>query len=257
MITERPYDQKFFNSMNEHAHSAKEIFNILFHHFQPRNIIDIGCGTGIWLKVARDLGIESITGLDGPWLIEEMLLSDEIELITHDLEITLPTLPTYDLAISLEVAEHLSEKRAKSFIKDLCNLSKVVLFSAAIPNQGGDCHINEQWQSYWFGLFRDNNYLCFDIIRHQVWDDERVKSWYKQNCLLYVNKDFSDHFNKSNQSKYPLDIVHKEVFYLNPDKFKYLQIISVPPRPFNLWQGLTLFFSIVSILLFLIMINSH
>ena len=244
--------------MNEHAYSAKEIFNILFHHFRPRNIIDIGCGTGIWLKVARDLGIESITGLDGPWLVEEMLLSDEIELITHDLDSPLPVLPTFDLAISLEVAEHLPEKRAESFIKDLCNLSKVVLFSAAIPNQGGDHHINEQWQSYWFGLFRDNNYLCFDIIRHQVWDDERVKSWYKQNCLVYVSKDFSDHFIKSSQSKYPLDIVHKEIFILNPDKFKYLQIISVPPRTFDLWQGLTLFLlCIVTILLFFVIKYSY
>ena len=84
-----------------------------------------------------------------------------------------------------------------------------MLFSAAIPNQGGDHHINEKWQSYWYGIFRDNNYKCFDIIRNQVWDDERVKSWYKQNCLVYISNDFSDHFNKYNQSKYPLDIVHK------------------------------------------------
>ena len=250
---EEIYDKSFFNSMDEHTYSARIILNILFKHYNPKSIIDVGCGSGFWLKVAREMSAVSITGVDGTWLKQEMLLSDKIELITHDLEIPLPTLPKYDMAISLEVAEHLSERRALSFIEDLCNLSKVVLFSAAIPNQGGDNHINEQWQSYWYGMFRDNNYLCFDIIRHQLWEDELVKSWYKQNCLMYVHKDFSEPFNKSNQSKYPLDIVHKDIYSLNPDKFKYFQIINVPPQNFSLLQGFTLFLlCIVSILLFFV-----
>ena len=202
------------------------------------------------------MGVSSLAGIDGKWLKKDMLISNNFKLITHELENPIPALPEYDLAISLEVAEHLPEKRAISFIEDLCNLSNVVLFSAAIPNQGGDNHINEQWQSYWYGLFRDNNYLGFDIIRHQVWNDEQVKSWYKQNCLIYVHKDFKETFNLVDNSKYPIDIVHKDIYSLNPDKFKYLQIISSPPRTIKLWQGLTLLLLfIVSILLFLVMIS--
>ena len=155
------YDQEFFNTTHDHISSARVILNILFKHYNPKSIVDVGCGSGSWLKVAGEMGVNSLTGIEGSWLNEEMLLSDEIELITHDLSNPLPYLKKYDLAISLEVAEHLPEKRAESFIKYLCNLSKVVLFSAAIPNQGGDHHINEQWQSYWYGIFRDNNYKCF------------------------------------------------------------------------------------------------
>ena len=247
------YDQEFFNTTHDHISSARVILNILFKHYNPKSIVDVGCGSGSWLKVAGEMGVNSLTGIEGLWLNEEMLLSDEIELITHDLDLPLPVLPTFDLAISLEVAEHLPENRAESFIEDLCKLSNVILFSAAIPHQGGDHHINEQWQSYWYGMFRDNNYLCFDIIRHQLWEDELVKSWYKQNCLMYVHKDFTEPFNKSNQSKYPLDIVHKDIYSLNPDKFKYFQIINVPPQNFNLLQGFTLFLlCIISILLFFV-----
>ena len=252
------YDQEFFNKTHDHISSARVILNILFTHYNPKSIVDVGCGSGSWLKVAGEMGVNSLTGIEGSWLKKDMLIFDNIELITHDLNNSLPDLKKFDLAISLEVAEHLNEKRAESFIKDLCNLSKIVLFSAAIPNQGGDHHINEQWQSYWYGLFRDNNYLGFDIIRHQVWNDEQVKSWYKQNCLIYVHKDFKETFNLVGNSKYPIDIVHKDIYRLNPDKFKYLQIISSSPRTFNLWQGLTIFLlCIVFILLFLLMINYH
>ena len=250
---EEIYDKSFFNSMDEHTYSARIILNILFKHYNPKSVVDVGCGSGSWLKVAGEMGVNSLTGIDGKWLKKDMLISNNFELITHELETLIPVLHAYDLAISLEVAEHLPESRAESFIRDLCKLSKVILFSAAIPNQGGDNHINEQWQSYWYGMFRDNKYVGLDIIRHQVWEDKQVKSWYKQNCLMYVHKDFSEPFNKSNQSKYPLDIVHKDIYSLNPDKFKYFQIINVPPQNFSLLQGFTLFLlCIVSILLFFV-----
>ena len=258
MNKEGIYNQEFIALTQKHIISAEKILNIIFQYYRPKNIIDVGCGSGSWLKAAGDMGVESLTGIDGKWLKREMLLSDDIKLITHDLDKSISLSGNFELAISLEVAEHLPENRAESFIEDLCKLSKVILFSAAIPNQGGDNHINEQWQSYWYGMFRDKNYRGFDIIRHQVWEDEQVKSWYKQNCLIYVHKDFTDTFNLIDHSKYPLDIVHKDIYSLNPDKFKYLQIISSSPPTFNLWQGLTLFLlCIVSILLFLVMINSY
>ena len=253
MNKEGIYNQEFIALTQKHIISAEKILNIIFQYYRPKNIIDVGCGSGSWLKAAGDMGVESLTGIDGKWLKREMLLSDDIKLITHDLDKSIPPSGNFELAISLEVAEHLPENRAESFIEDLCKLSNVILFSAAIPHQGGDHHINEQWQSYWYGMFRDNNYLCFDIIRHQLWEDELVKSWYKQNCLMYVHKDFSEPFNKSNQSKYPLDIVHKDIYSLNPDKFKYFQIINVPPKNFSLLQKFTLFLlCIVSILLFFV-----
>tara|TARA_B100000519_G_scaffold199993_1_gene212268 strand:+ start:6839 stop:7579 length:741 start_codon:yes stop_codon:yes gene_type:complete len=239
----------------EHISSANPILNILFKYYLPKKIIDVGCGSGSWLHTAQELGAQSITGIDGLWLKKEMLVSNQIELISHDLEIPFPDLGKYDLAISLEVAEHLTENRAKSFIKDLCKLSKVILFSAAIPGQGGDHHINEQWQSFWCGLFRDNDYKCFDIIRHKVWNNSEVKSWYKQNCLVYVHKDLLQTFNESEKSKFPLDIVHNEIFILNPEKFKYLPIIRTLPENYKLWRGLTIFLSVLVIVLLFLLIT--
>jgi hypothetical protein len=69
----------------------------------------------------------------------------------------------------------------------LTDYSDVVLFSAAIPNRGGDYHVNEQWQEYWAGLFRSHDFVPVDF-RHLIWKDERGFWWYAQNTLLYVHK---------------------------------------------------------------------
>ena len=91
------------------------------------------------------------------------------------------------MAISLEVAEHLPETAAAGFVASLCRHADVVLFSAAIPAQGGDNHINEQWQSYWAKLFAQEGFEVFDLVRPRFWSEGRIPFWYRQNMLLYVS----------------------------------------------------------------------
>lgn len=220
MVDKNLYDEKFYESTFDHVYSASKILKILFKYHMPESVIDIGCGSGSWLKAASNLGIKNLTGVEGDWLNPDLIISEDIELIMHDISKSLPTLSRYDLAITLEVAEHLDESRARRFVKELCNLSDVILFSAAIPFQGGDNHVNEQWQSYWAMLFKENNFKALDLIRPLVWDDDKVKSWYKQNCLVYVNQNFT--FNVSPSiKKQPLDIVHPDIFKNNPGKYPY------------------------------------
>ena len=96
---------------------------------------------------------------------------------------------SYDLCISMEVAEHLPDRFASPFVDLLTRLSPVVLFSAAIPEQGGTDHFNEQWPSYWAARFRKQGFRSVDVIRPAVWADKKVKWWYRQNTILYVQKD--------------------------------------------------------------------
>ena len=56
---------------------------------------------------------------------------------------------TSDLVVCLEVAEHVPPLSAGDFIASLTRLASIILFSAAIPYQGGDGHLNEQWPEYW------------------------------------------------------------------------------------------------------------
>ena len=150
------------------------------------------------------------------------------------------------MAISLEVAEHLPENRGKSFISDLCELSPVVLFSAAIPYQGGDNHINEQWQSYWYGLFKENNFVGIDLIRPQIWENINVKPWYKQNCMLYIHESKTLLFKNLEKFNFPLNIVHEEIFNIRPEYFSI--------KPFHPKKGINIIIKRGIILLFVILL---
>ena len=74
-------------------------------------------------------------------------------------------------------------------VASLTDLAPIVLFSAAIPGQGGEAHINEQWQDYWAERFAKKGYVTVDCIRPRVWTNPQVQYWYAQNMLLYVQGD--------------------------------------------------------------------
>jgi hypothetical protein len=153
---------------------------------KPSSVVDLGCGVGAWLSVFASCGVKTVHGFDGSWVPREALLIPHESFTVADLETPPRTDRRYDLAMSLEVAEHLSSEAAGPFVDTLCRLSDTVLFSAAIPGQGGVNHLNEQYQSYWAGLFVKHGFLWFDVVRAKVWNDPAVAPWYAQNMMLYV-----------------------------------------------------------------------
>ncbi|MEP3420327.1 MAG: methyltransferase domain-containing protein [Erythrobacter sp.] len=168
--------------------AARHIIGKVIDWVDPKSACDVGCGVGTWLAVARELGIEDVHGFEGPWAKTANLVLDSDEVSFQNLEAKVEADRKFDLAISLEVAEHLDPSRAAGFVGDLCALSDCVMFSAAIPLQGGTGHINEQWQSYWADHFQSKNYIAFDPIRPLIWQDESIAFWYRQNMLVYARE---------------------------------------------------------------------
>ena len=202
------YDEQFFQGqVDGSAKSAAIVLGLLYEHYQPQTVIDIGCGRGGWLAAAESLGAQKLTGLDGEWVEQDSLRSKNIGFRTVNFDEAMPRLnEKHDLCISLEVAEHISEPNAKPFVDLLCSASDTVLFSAAIKDQGGRNHVNEQWQSYWVDLFESNGYQCFDCFRPGLWHNESVKWWYRQNLFLFVGPD-----NKSLNSE-SLRLLEQPIF---------------------------------------------
>ncbi len=149
--------------------SAEEILPQLFRWVKPNSILDVGCGTASWLKVAHDLGVSDCQGIDGILCEQSQLHVDISQLKQLNLNVAFDLYKKYDLVISLEVAEHLNPDSAEQFIGNLVRHSNLVLFSAAIPNQGGQNHLNEQWtNNYWIDIFKKLNFEPTDLLRKHI-----------------------------------------------------------------------------------------
>jgi hypothetical protein len=169
----------------------------------------------------REMGIEDVVGLDGPWTETEKLLIPKGLFHAIDLSSNIDLKRKFDLVISLEVGEHLEEETAPRFVENLIRHGDVILFGAAIPLQGGFRHLNEKWQSYWRRLFESRGYRAFDVVRPVFWNDAEIHYWYRQNCLLYVSESNEQVLASALElsrgvydSTAPLDLVHPEKYHM-------------------------------------------
>jgi hypothetical protein len=218
-VRQLEYARSFYSERrNNTLHAARTILKHVFAMAgDTQSVVDIGCGTGTWLTAAMEHGVREILGVEGPWLDLSLLEINSDFLVIKDLEQPISLPRRFDLAISLEVAEHLSTTRASSFVDDLCAASDLVLFSAAIPGQGGTHHINERFPSYWAGLFGEKEYLVFDCVRERIWQDSSIPFWYRQNTLLFARQNslLAQQVSAAHarQTAMPLlDCIHPELF---------------------------------------------
>ncbi len=166
--------------------SARVVLEPLIRMFGPRSVLDIGCGHGAWLLAARELGVEEIYGIDGPWIEPDSLVIPNAFFSAQPLDQTLDLGKQFDLVLSLEVAEHLPAKASDLFVDSLTRHGDIVVFSAAIPYQGGNGHVNEQWPGYWADKFAARGYTAVDVIRPDIWTNDNVFWWLRQNIVLYM-----------------------------------------------------------------------
>jgi len=230
------YDNGFYKSRNnETLKSAKHVLDALFSHYKPNSVVDFGCGFGTWVKVCKELGVEKIKGMEGPWLDANHLVIEKDEFEHADLTKPLEFKVKFDLAITLEVSEHVIKNKADVFLDNLTKASDVVLFSAALPNQGGVDHVNEQWPTYWIEKFLQRGFKVYDIIRPAVWNNEEVKLWYKQNALLFVKDGIVIESLKNYKANGMYDVVHpqmflKQVALRHPLHISYKDVLKYFPK---------------------------
>jgi SAM-dependent methyltransferase len=210
------YTAEYYEYIRQSARSsARVVAPLVFDLVRPRSVIDVGCGTGKWLSVFAAIGAEQILGLEQPGFNRSLLSVPPEVVVEHDLSHPYRPVRRFDLAVSLEVAEHLPPERAETFVEDLTILAPVVLFSAAVPGQADPKthgHLNERWQSFWAELFAERDYHVVDCIRPATWEDGRVDFWYAQNTILYVASEriaTDKHLERTKESQvFPLSVVN-------------------------------------------------
>jgi hypothetical protein len=214
------YDDDFFALIAEGARrSAGEVVPLIKAFFAPASIVDVGGGGGHWAAAFRAIGINDVTTIDGPWVPQSARVIPPEQFREHDLSKPLTLERDFDLALSLEAAEHLPAAAADDLVRVLTEAAPVVIFSAAPPGQGGHGHINEQRASYWVSLFAEHGYACFTDLRSRIWHNQTVEVYYRQNLLCFIRGSelhrWTDRLSEQREPDDPLlDVAHPEMVLL-------------------------------------------
>lgn len=200
------YNEDFYDYIKQINTDEEVIIQFIMQWISPKSIVDFGCGEGVWLNEALNYDNKiDVLGLDGKYINKKRLKIPEKNFEALDLRKPIVLDRKFDLAISTEVAEHLEEPFADIFVENVTNASEQILFSAAVPGQGGVHHVNEQWQSYWIEKFEKRGYYCDFSLRNYFWNRTEISSWRRQNLLF-----FSKNKMKIAPNYQLADVVHPE-----------------------------------------------
>lgn len=213
-MSDLTYSAGYYQSIREDSESsAREVVPLVMRLLTPRTVVDVGCGSGTWTRAYKEAGAR-VLGIDGFHVKTGQLLIAASEFERRDLSQPLRLDRRFDLVNCLEVAEHLPAARAAGFVADLCQLGDAVVFSAAVPGQGGTHHINEQWPSYWISIFETNGFQALDCVRAAIWQNEKVAWWYVQNIFVFIKRSRLTGFPAAVEASRsgPADLVHPRAY---------------------------------------------
>jgi SAM-dependent methyltransferase len=217
---DRVYSAEFFGGQVAGSlGSAEIVVPHVLSTFKIASVVDVGCGVGGWLQAFERQGVTDYLGIDGDHIPRPMLKIPVERFLAADLT-AMPDLGRrFDLACSLEVAEHLPEQFASQFVAGLVRTAPIVLFSAATPWQGGTSHVNEQWPTYWAALFASHGYVAVDCVRPVIFENARIEWWYRQNILVFCQRDKCPAGYQPTTDGYELNRIHPGLVrhLLNPE----------------------------------------
>jgi SAM-dependent methyltransferase len=182
------YQSDFFDYIEEGSDRSAAIVVPLIHRLLgSTSVLDVGCGRGVWLSRWMAAGVGDVIGVDGDYVATARLAIPAERFVSRDLSHPFSLGRRFDLVQSLEVAEHIAERHADTFIANLAGHGDVVLFSAAVPGQGGEMHVNEQPYDYWRGKFAAHGFRLFDWLRPRLSGLADVEPWYRYNAFVFAH----------------------------------------------------------------------
>ena len=187
-MIEHHYNHDFYDYIDAGSRrSARAVAGLLLPEMNIASLLDIGAGHGAWAAEWMAAGVKDVKAVDGDYVTVDQLAIPASNFLAHDLATPLDLNRKFDLVQTLEVAEHLPAAMADLFVDNLISHGNVILFSAAVPHQGGEHHVNEQPPEYWRTKFASHGYEVFDFVRPGLVDKDGVMAWYRFNSYIYAN----------------------------------------------------------------------
>lgn len=191
---ENLYSKEFFQSLLKYRPAYHYIADIITSYFKPKKLIDWGCGCGFILEKLKMNGIQEVCGIEGSSEVQEFIpesLKGDINIVDA---LLVDWAEDYDMAISIEVAEHVDEKDSGRFVNNICNSANDwVWFSAAQIGQTGTGHVNLKSVCEWISIFKEINLFEIDWeitykIKQELLKNQQIAMgfpWLRDNCLIF------------------------------------------------------------------------
>jgi len=206
------YNKEFYERcIKMHSKTVPTIAQLIHRSYQPKSVIDFGCGAGLWLEEFIKLGVNDVKGIDGSCAViggENKKISDMITI--HDLRQKYITEKKYDICLCLDVIEHIEPEYENNLIWSCVNASDTIIFSSPPPGQGGDGHVNERPVSHWVEKFYDYGYVLFDEIRPPLEGMTHLPETTYQLNLYVIKRVFSPDSVRTHALDYLLNILKEK-----------------------------------------------
>jgi SAM-dependent methyltransferase len=171
------------------AESAQTIAASIVSGFAPKVVFDVGCGTGALLAALARQGC-TVFGVEYSKAALAYCHGLGLDVTRFDIENDpYDDSRRFDVAVSIEVAEHLPDPSADRYVDLLARADRAVVFTAATPGQGGNDHVNEQPPEYWVAKFRVRGFHLDEGLTN-AWRDRWsrsgcVREWYYRNLMVF------------------------------------------------------------------------
>ena len=154
---------------------------------ETKSVLDIGCASGVYTAEFRSLGVDAI-GVEYSSKLRRKAARRGVTVYPFDVSIPTPS-PSegpFDLAMSLEVAEHVPPQFADAFAGYFKGLCRRIVFTAAQAGQGGTSHLNEQPREYWIEKFQRVGFGLDEQATHDL-----AALWRNRGAHWYLPKNLS------------------------------------------------------------------
>lgn len=170
------------------VHTDRGPLKIMMKEYNCKSLLDIGCGPGWQVDVAKDLGYQSY-GIDGDWTV----LPKKPNFWLHDFTegpVEHEANERYDLAWSVEFLEHIEEQYLPNVMESF-RLCKYAIVTHAVPGQNGHHHVNLQEKQYWVDKFGEYDMLINEELTTKVKEASLMhKPFIKRTGLVFVNEKY-------------------------------------------------------------------